>query len=142
MAEDRGAADPREQFPDHPVLRFAIAPRARQKIAQLARLGIHRAKSGKLLGHWLGRTLRHRDIRKRIRILQARRFQFGLPSRLFTNAATSDSCAFAVSCFASSDSAPSTARFGAITFSSSPPRRSPPSVSAFPASPSFSASLC
>src|SRR6266852_5733652 len=141
IAHDFAATRPRQQLLDHPVLGFAIDRRARQKIAQLVRFRIQRAESHELLGDRLRRPLRHRDIRERIRVLQARGFQFGLPSRLFTNAANNDSCACGVSCFASSDSAPSTARFAAITFSSSLAARSAASISAFPASPIFCASL-
>ena len=116
--------------------------RARQKRAQLRGLRVRRAKFVELLGSRIGSALRQRDIRQRIRVLEARGLQFGLPSRLFTKLLISDSCACGVSCLASSDSAPSTARFAASAFSSRRAARSAASISAFAAAAIFCASLC
>src|SRR5882762_1854426 len=142
ISDNLARAQPRHDFLDDRMLRFNAHRRACQKRAQLGGFGVRCTKIMKLLGSRLGRTLRQRDIRHRVRVLQARRLQFGLPSRLFTKLLMSDSCAFGVSCLASSDSAPSTARFAASAFNSRRAARSAASISAFAAAAIFCISLC
>src|SRR5580692_7856376 len=98
---------------NHAMLRLARHAGACQKIPQLARLTESRREISQLLERRFGRA-----IRERIRVLQACRLQFGLPSRLFTKLSISDSCAAGVSCLASRDSAPSTASDAARAFNS------------------------
>ena len=106
----------RHQFFDHAVLSVAIDRWTREEIAQFRGFRVDAPKVGELLQRRLGRALRQSDIRKRVGILEARGLQFGLPARPLTKALTSASCACGVSCFASSDSAPSTARLAAMCF--------------------------
>src|SRR5947207_12756356 len=141
IADDFAPAHARGDFLDNRVFGLNANRRARQKRAQLGGLRVCRANFVQLLGSRIGRALSQRDIRQRVRVLEARGLQFGLPSRLFTKLLMSDSCAFGVSCLTSSDSAPSTARFAAKPFSSSRAARSAASISAFAAAAIFCISL-
>src|SRR5260370_24572142 len=120
IPDDFARAQPGHKFLDDGVLGFHAHRRACQKRAQFGGLRVRRAEIVELLGSRLGGALSQSDVRHRIRVLEARGLQFGLPSRLFTKSLMSDSCAFGFSCFARSISAPSTARFPARAFSSSP----------------------
>src|SRR3989449_7539442 len=142
IADNFARTQPGHDFLNDGMLGFDAHRRARQKRAQFRGLRVRRAKFVELLGSRLGGSLSERDIRQRIRVLEARGFQFGLPSRLFTKLLMSDSCALGVSCLARNDSAPSTARFAASAFSSSRAARSAASISAFAAAAIFCASLC
>src|SRR5580704_2441823 len=141
IAEDFARTQPLDEFFDHRVLVLRRDRGARQKRPQLRRLRVGRSEIVELLGRRLGRALRERDIRQRVRILEARGFQLGLPSRLFTKLLISDSCALGVSCFVRSDSALSTASVAAKAFSSRRAARSAASISAFAAVAIFCASL-
>src|SRR5207248_11540317 len=92
---------------------------AHEKRAQFCGLRVRCAKPFQLLGRRLGRTLLLRDVRQCVCVLEARGLQLGIPSRLFTKLLINPACACAVSCSASSDSAPSTASFAASAFNSS-----------------------
>src|SRR5712664_1589933 len=142
IADDLARTQPGRDFLDNGVLGFHAHRWTCQKCAQFAGLLVRRAKVVKLLGGRLGGALSQSDVRHRIRVLEARGLQFGLPSRLFTKLLMSDSCAFGVSCLASSVSAPSTARFAASAFSSRRAARSAASISAFAAAAIFCASVC
>src|SRR5712664_1882645 len=142
IADDLARTQPGRDFLDNGVLGFHAHRWTCQKCAQFAGLLVGRAKIVKLLGGRLGGALSQGDVRQSIRVLEARGFQFGLPSRLFTKLLISDSCAFGVSCLASSDSAPSTARFAASAFNSRRAARSAASISAFAAAAIFCISLC
>src|SRR5580658_727558 len=130
IANDLSSAGARRNLFDHAMFRLARHAGACQKIAQLARLTKSRREIVQLLERRISRALSERDIRERIRILQTCRLQFGLPSRLFTKLSISDSCAAGVNCFASSDSAPSTASDAASAFNSMRAARSAASTSA------------
>src|SRR5258708_32953786 len=95
------------------MLCFDAHCRARQKRAQFGGLRIGRAKFVQLAGSRLGGALSEGNVCHRIRILEARGLQLGLPSRVFTKLLMSDSWALGVNCLARSVSAPSTARFAA-----------------------------
>src|SRR6266404_6098537 len=142
IAKDSAGAQPRDNLFDHRVLRLDRDCRARKKRAQLGGLRIGCPKIVELPGGRLRRALCERDIGQSVCALEARRFQFGLPSRLFTKLLMSASCACELSCLASSDSAPSTARFAASAFNARRAARSAASISAFAAAAIFCASLC
>src|SRR5258708_19089880 len=142
IADDLARAQPGRDFLDDGVLGFNAHRRACQKRAQFGGLLVRCAKILKLLGGRLGGALSQSDVRHRIRVLEARGLQFGLPSRLFTKLLMSDSCAVGVSCLTRRVSAPSTARFAASAFSSKRAARSAASISAFAAAAIFCASVC
>src|SRR5712692_390906 len=142
IADDFARAQSRRDFLDDRVLGFHTHRWARQKRAQFRRLLVSPAKFVQLLGSRFRCALSERDVRHRVRVLEARGLQFGLPSRLFTKLLINDSCAFGVSCLARSVSAPSTARFAASAFNSRRAARSAASISAFAAAAIFWASLC
>src|SRR5260370_27237849 len=141
IADHLAGAQPGYDFFDDGVLGFHADSRACQKRAQCGGLRVRRAKFVQLLGGRRGSALSKGDIRQRICVLEARGLQFGLHSRLLTKLLMSDSCALGVSCFARSDSAPSTARFAASAFSSRRAARSAASISAFAAAPIFCLTL-
>src|SRR5258708_1136114 len=129
------------QFFHYAVLRRAFHRRIAQHVAQLSGLRIRRAKFFQLLPHRLRRALFQRDVRQRRRVLQARRPQFALPCRLCTKLLIIASCTAGVICFATSDSAPSTASLAASSFNSTRAARSAASISALAAARLFSPSL-
>src|SRR5437867_1754486 len=142
IAKDSAGAQPRDNLFDHRVLRLDRDCRARKKRAQLGGLRIGCPKIVELPGGRLRRALREGDISQSVCVLEARGLQFGLPSRLFTKLVMSASCVCGLSCLASSDSAPSTARFAASAFNARRAARSAASISAFAAAAIFCASLC
>src|SRR5712664_524358 len=142
IADDLARTQPGRDFLDNGVLGFHAHRRTCQKCAQFAGLLVGCAKILKLLGGRLGRALSQSDVRHRIRVLEARGLQFGLPSKLFTKLLMSDSCAVGVSCLTRRVSAPFTARFAASAFSSRRAARSAASISAFAAAAIFCASVC
>src|SRR6266852_3788550 len=141
IAKYPAGAQSRNNLFDHRVLRLDRDCRARKKCAQLSGLRVRCPKIAELLRGRLRRALREGDIRQSVRVLEARGLQFGLPSRLFTKLLMSASCACGSSCLASSDSAPSTARFAASAFNARRAARSAASISAFAAAAIFCASL-
>src|SRR5260370_1292900 len=110
ITDDFACTQPRNDFLNDGVLGFHAHRRACQKRAQFGGLRVRCGKFAELLGSRLDGALGERNVRHRIRVLEARGLQFGLPSRLFTKLLMSDSCACGVSCLASSVSAPSTAK--------------------------------
>src|SRR5882757_8183136 len=111
IAKYSAGAQSRDNLFDHRVLRFDRDRWARKKRAQLGGLRIGGSKIRELPGGRLRRALPEGDISQCICVLEARGLQLGLTSRLFTKLLMSASCACGLSCLASSDSAPSTARF-------------------------------
>src|SRR6516164_11265584 len=141
IPDDLAGAHPRGQFHDYAAFRFWRNGRAAQKRPQFGCLMQRRAKIFQLLQSWFRCSLLQGDIRQRICILQARRFQFGLPCRLCTKLLINASCAAGVICLATRDSAPSTANLAASAFNSTLAARSAASISATAAMPILPASL-
>src|SRR5436853_1564144 len=141
IANDLAGAQPGHDLFDDRVLGFHAHRRAGQKGAQLGGLRVGSGKLVKLPGRRLAGALSQGDVRHGIGVLQARGFQLGLPSRLFTKLLMSDSCVLGVSCMARSVSAPSTARCAASAFSSRRAARSAASISVFAAAAIFCASV-
>src|SRR3984893_17125093 len=142
IANDFTCAQSRDDLFDDRVLGLGSDRRARKKRAQLRGLRIDRPKVAELPGRRLGRALRDGYVCQRVGVLEARGLQFGLASRLFTKLVMSSSCACGVSCLASSDWAPSTARFAASAFSARRAVRCAASISALAAATVFCTSLC
>src|SRR5437899_4289317 len=140
IPHDAARAHPCCQFLDHSMLCRAFHRRVCQNIAQFRGLCIRRAKILQLLTDRPRRALFQRDVRQCRRVLQARRPQFGLPCRLCTKLLIIASCTAGVICFATSDSAPSTARRAANSFNSTRAARSAASISALAAARIFSRS--
>src|SRR5882672_2403459 len=140
VLQDFAPANPRGNFLCNGMRFLDRHRRALQKIPQFRRFRISAGEFVQLLLHRIRRALLQRHISQCVRVLEARRLQFGLPSSDLTNPLTSDSCACAVNCFVSSDSAPSTASFATSAFNSTRAARSAASISAFAATEIFSAS--
>src|ERR1700687_1199444 len=129
IAKDPARAQSRDDIVDHRVLGLGTDRRAGKKRSQLRGLRAGGPKIAELPGGRLGSPLRKGDVCQGVCILEARGLQLGLPSRLFTKLLISDACACGLSCLASSDSAPSTARFAASAFRARRAVRSAASIS-------------
>src|SRR5215472_607006 len=140
ITNDLARAQALDDFFHDFVLRLHVDRWACQERAQFPRLRVRRAKISEFLRRRLARTLLQGDVRQRVCVLQARGLQFGIPTRLSTKLLSNPACVCAVSCFLSSDSAPSTARLAARAFNSSRAVRSAASISAFAANAIFSMS--